>query len=72
MVNELLQRNVTTGDVEGLLCGPLIEELPDDHGRAERAIGGAQKAAEAFIDMVEGILSRKEEDERLQDGISSQ
>jgi len=58
-------RNVRPSDIEDMLCGP--QETPtDDENPAlcERIARTAKTAAHTFHQMVEEILTRKEQDER--------
>lgn len=57
-------RTARPEDVIDLLCGPEPEELPTDLQQRDRIMVAASKHKAAFIEMVEGMLSRKEDLER--------
>ena len=59
-----LRKEVGPEDVEYLLCGIGKDELPDDPIQSRRLAEAAHVHGRLFIDMVEMILSRKEELER--------
>jgi hypothetical protein len=60
----LLRRPLHAGDVEEILCGPHIDELPDDLAARNRILDQARTNRREFITMVESIMTEKEEDER--------
>ncbi|XP_015379762.1 PREDICTED: uncharacterized protein LOC107173657 [Diuraphis noxia] len=54
-------RNITPSDVQDMLCGPTDVPIC----MSERIMAASQRATQAFYEMVEDILSCKEQDERL-------
>ncbi|XP_060858862.1 uncharacterized protein LOC132936185 [Metopolophium dirhodum] len=51
-------------DVQELLCGPKIEDLPDDHAVRTRIMSSAARMKEEFWRMVENIMEAKQAMER--------
>ena len=57
-------RPVVPEDVSDLLCGPVREQLPEDPVRRRRLLETAKIHCDLFKEMVEAIMSKKEELER--------
>lgn len=51
-------------DVESILCGPNVEELPVDPCHARRLSEEAQRHQAEFLKMVYDIMRLKKKDER--------
>lgn len=50
--------------IEDILCGPRVEDLPEDHISRSRVLALAERARAAFVNVMETILTRMENDER--------
>jgi len=68
-LTQLLRRKPSPEDVSQILCRPTSEELPRDPVQRRRIEVAASKMGAAFSDMVESIMSRKEELERRRQGV---
>lgn len=63
-LTQMLRRQPGPDDVQDLLCGPILEQLPADRESRHRILQAAKKITEAFIEMVENIMSTKQRLER--------
>lgn len=61
---ELLRRNPKPEDVQEILCGPRIQDLPSETIFRSRLIKQAEVNRRELISMIESIISTKEDDER--------
>lgn len=59
-----LGRPLTPGDVQDLLCGPTLEELPPDNASRIRILSNASRLRKEFCTMVETIMEAKQSMER--------
>lgn len=57
-------RLIIPEDVMYLLCGPVLNELPDDHTRSMMLMAAARSHSDLFCMMVETIMRQKEDLER--------
>jgi len=63
-MTEILRRNPTPEDVQEILCGPRLQDLPTDTISRSRLLEQAMVNRRELINMMETIISIKEEDER--------
>jgi len=66
-MTELLRRPPVPSDVEGLLCGPRTEEMPELPEVRAKLTEQAKTNRHKFVTMIEAILKQKEDDERAEE-----
>lgn len=64
-LSQLLRRKPRPEDVADMLCRPIIEKLPTDPIQRRRIQKAASRVASTLSQMVECIMGRKEELERI-------
>ncbi|KAL4085178.1 hypothetical protein QTP88_027218 [Uroleucon formosanum] len=68
-LSQLLQRKPRPENVADMLCRPIIEKLPTDPIQRRRIQKAASRVASTLSQMVECIMGRKEELERIRQGV---
>jgi len=63
-MTEILRRPPNAGDVEDILCGPCLNDLPGDVTIRNRLLVQAKKTRDHLVEIIESIMSTKKEDER--------
>jgi len=67
---KLLRRNPKPEDVQEILCGPRLQDLPTDPTSRSRLLEQAKVNRREMINMFETIIQTKEDDEREEEADS--